>query len=340
MDYPSYINEKLTPKEDLELNKTVLDLFAGCGGLSLGFEANGFKTIGYEMDKDACETYRKNLRGPCYQEFLTTDFEYPEADIVIGGPPCQPFSVGGKQQGLKDSRDGFPVFIDAVQKVKPDAFLFENVRGMLYKNKWYLEEVVDALESLDYNVKFTMLNAKNYEVPQNRERVFVVGVKGEFQFPKKNNRIYTAGEALGEMALEVPEGSKFLTKSMDEYVARYEKASHCINPRDLYLNRPARTLTCRNLAGATGDMHRIRLKDGRRRRIFPREAARLQSFPDWFEFEGLETSVFNQIGNAVPPMLAYNIALEVKKHITSSKRLNKIIKKRPKQLDLFVQQAV
>lgn len=337
MDYPSYINEKLTPREDLELNKTVLDLFAGCGGLSLGFESNGFKTIGYEMDKDACETYRKNLRGTCYQEFLTTDFEYPEANIVIGGPPCQPFSVGGKQQGLKDSRDGFPVFIDAVQKVKPDAFLFENVRGMLYKNKWYLEEVVDALESLDYNVKFTMLNAKNHEVPQNRERVFVVGVKGEFQFPKKNNKIYTAGEALGKMAFEVPEGSKFLTKSMDEYVARYEKASHCINPRDLYLDRPARTLTCRNLAGATGDMHRIRLEDGRRRRIFPREAARLQSFPDWFEFEGLETSVFNQIGNAVPPMLAYNIAFEVKKYITYSKSLSIIMKKRPKQLDLFVQ---
>ena len=127
---------------------------------------------------------------------------------------------------------------------------------------------------------------------------------------------------------------------MDEYVARYEKASHCINPRDLYLDRPARTLTCRNLAGATGDMHRIRLEDGRRRRVFPREAARLQSFPDWFEFEGLETSVFNQIDNAVPPMLAYNIALEVKKHITSSKSLGRIIKKRPKQLDLFVQQAV
>ena len=99
---------------------------------------------------------------------------------------------------------------------------------------------------------------------------------------------------------------------MDKYVAKYEKASSCINPRDLYPDRPARTLTCRNLAGATGDMQRIRLKDGRRRRLLHKEAARLQSFPDWFDFQGNETQRYNQIGNAVPPLLAYQIALALK----------------------------
>ena len=99
---------------------------------------------------------------------------------------------------------------------------------------------------------------------------------------------------------------------MDKYISNYEIASSCINPRDLYPNRPARTLTCRNLAGATGDMQRIRLHDGRRRRILVREAARLQSFPDWFEFSGTETQQFYQIGNAVPPLLAYNLALALK----------------------------
>ena len=149
MNYIENINEILKPWVDKQLNMTVLDLFAGCGGLSLGFEAQGFKTIGYEMVEDACNTYNKNLLGECYKEYLTTDFEYPKAQVVIGGPPCQPFSVGGKQKGLKDSRDGFPVFINAVKKVKPQIFMFENVRGMLYKNKWYLEEVIDALEDLD-----------------------------------------------------------------------------------------------------------------------------------------------------------------------------------------------
>ena len=334
MSYPRYISSALKPYIDKDLNKTVIDLFAGCGGLSLGFEANGFKTIGYEMDENAFNTYNKNLIGDCFHEFLTTDFKYPKADIVIGGPPCQPFSVGGKQMGLKDSRDGFPVFIDAVKKVNPDLFLFENVRGMLYKNKWYLKEVVEALEDIGYNVTFSMLNAKHYEVPQNRERVFVIGVKGEFRFPKRSNRIITAGEALESMAFEAPPESKFLTKNMDEYIAKYEKASSCINPRDLHLDKPARTLTCRNLAGATGDMHRIRLKDGKRRRIFPREAARLQSFPDWFNFIGNETNVFNQIGNAVPPMLAYNIAKHIKENLITITTYSSP-RKREKQLQMF-----
>ena len=99
---------------------------------------------------------------------------------------------------------------------------------------------------------------------------------------------------------------------MDTYVSNYEKASSCINPRDLYPDRPARTLTCRNLAGATGDMQRVKLKDGRRRRLIHQEAARLQTFPDWFEFEGNETQRYNQIGNAVPPLLAYQLAQSVK----------------------------
>lgn len=317
MQYCEEINDKLKPWVDTDLNKTVLDLFAGCGGLSLGFEANGFKTIGYEMDENATKTYNKNLLGECLNHKLTTETEYPKADIVIGGPPCQPFSVGGKQLGLKDSRDGFPIFLSAIRQLEPEVLLFENVRGMLYKNKWYLKEVIEELEKLGYFINYALLNAKDYEVPQNRERVIVLGTKEKNRLPKKINRKVTAGEALGELAFQFDENSKFFTKSMDEYVARYEKASKCINPRDLYLNKPARTLTCRNLAGATGDMHRVRLKDGRRRRITVREAARLQSFPDWFEFIGTETHQFNQIGNAVAPYFAYHLAANIKNHLSN-----------------------
>lgn len=317
MNYSEKVNKELRPKVDQDLGKTVIDLFAGCGGLSLGFEAAGFETIGYEMLKDAAQTYRHNLLGDCQAVKLEVETAYPEADIVIGGPPCQPFSVGGKQLGLKDSRDGFPIFISAVEQIKPEAFMFENVRGLLYKNKWYLKEIIAHLESLGYIISYSLLNAKHYGVPQNRERVIVIGSREGLNFPSKFTYTVSAGEALGELATQVPEDSKFLTPSMDAYIAKYEKASHCVNPRDLHLDRPARTLTCRNLAGATGDMHRVKLPDGRRRRIVAREAARLQSFPDWFEFHGKETSVFNQIGNAVAPYFAYQLALEFKAYFTS-----------------------
>ena len=186
MEYWEEINSKLKPWIDTDLNKTVVDLFAGCGGLSLGFEANGFKTIGYEMDEQATNTYNKNLIGECFNEKLTIDSKYPRADIVIGGPPCQPFSVGGKQLGLKDSRDGFPIFLSAIKQLQPEILLFENVRGMLYKNSWYLKEVIEELESLGYYINYALLNAVNYEVPQNRERVIVIGSKQKINLPKKS----------------------------------------------------------------------------------------------------------------------------------------------------------
>jgi DNA (cytosine-5)-methyltransferase 1 len=339
MPYPQQINEKLKPWVDADLNKTAVDLFAGCGGLSLGFEANGFKTVGYEMDERASETYNKNLLGKCFNEKLTIDSAYPKADIVIGGPPCQPFSVGGKQLGLKDSRDGFPIFLAAVQQLEPEVLLFENVRGMLYKNKWYLKEVIEELESIGYYVNYALLNAVNYDVPQNRERVVVIGSKQRFNFPQKINRKITAGEALGELAFEFNDDSKFFTESMDTYVAKYEKASKCVNPRDLYLDRPARTLTCRNLAGATGDMHRVRLKDGRRRRITVREAARLQSFPDWFEFAGTGTNQYNQIGNAVAPNFAFHLAKAIKDYLMNKTSEQYILSKN-EQLTLFENERI
>lgn len=310
MNYPEYIDNLLIP--EITEKAVVLDLFAGCGGLSLGFEAAGYKTIGFEMDPSACETYDKNLKGDCRNIRLDPDFEYPEAEIVIGGPPCQPFSVGGHQKGIEDARDGFPIFINAVKSLQPKVFMFENVRGLLYTNKWYFELVIKELRKLGYMISYRLLNAVSYGVPQNRERLFVIGHRTKFDFPKPGTKKTTVGEAIGDLMYDFSPESKFLTPSMDQYVAKYEKASSCVNPRDLYPDRPARTLTCRNLAGATGDMHRVRLKDGRRRRITVKEAARLQSFPGWFEFAGNETSKYNQIGNAVPPLLAWHLACAVK----------------------------
>lgn len=306
IDYPTKLESALArPTPDGPL---VIDLFAGCGGLSLGFEARGFRTLGFEMEPECAATYRSQLAGDCITTRLTTTSELPETEVLIGGPPCQPFSVGGDQRGENDDRNGLPAFAAAVARLRPRIFLFENVRGVMYRNREYFDSFLEGLRQLGYVVDARLLNAVDYGVPQNRERVIAVGHSGGFRFPAKHSRRVTAGEALGSMAIANPPEAKYLTPSMDAYVKRYEVASKCIRPRDLDMARPARTLTCRNLAGATGDMQRIAIPDGRRRRLTEREAARLQSFPDWFSFSGGETSRFNQIGNAVPPLFAYELA--------------------------------
>lgn len=316
-NYVSYLNEKLNLPSSYHTE--IIDLFAGCGGLSLGFEAQGFKTIGYEMNINSCETYRKNMLSTCYNIKLGVGKQkYPKVPVVIGGPPCQPFSERGLKKGAKDERNGFPVFIDAIRQIKPELWIFENVRGLATpKNKEYLETILSELKSLGYQIDYDVKAIKRYDVPQNRFRFVAVGHKGGFQFPTEREYVVTAGEAVGDLVNSMPENPQFLTPSMDQYIAAYEKASHCARPRDLHMNEPARTLTCRNLAGATSDMHRVKLIDGRRRRITVREAARLQSFPDWFEFYGNEESQFTQIGNAVPPMFAYHLAGKVKEYLES-----------------------
>ncbi len=309
MNYPDQLASILKLRKSSGL--LAVDLFAGCGGLALGFEAAGIETIGFEKEFDACETYRHNLNSECHQVILDTSTKLPACDILIGGPPCQPFSVGGLQLGLDDSRDGFPAFISAVRRLRPKLFLFENVRGMLYSNRHYFDKIVSALSEIGYLISYKLLNAQDFGVPQRRERLIVIGHERVFAFPLPVSEPITVGDALLTLASSVPPESKFLTESMDRYVANYERASKCIRPRDLHLDRPARTLTCRNLAGATGDMQRVLLPDGRRRRLLVREAARLQSFPDSFEFFGGETSRYNQIGNAVPPIFAWHLAKAV-----------------------------
>ena len=186
MNYPDKLNNLLRPVSAAK--PLVLDLFAGCGGM-----AQGFETLGFEMDADCCATYKHNFKGDCIQVKLDTAYVFPKAQVVIGGPPCQPFSVGGHQNGIRDARDGFPAFISAVEQAQPDIWMFENVRGLMYRKKDYLDAIIAELEGLGYVVEFRLLNAVNHGVPQNRERVIVVGHRDEFKYPPLQHPRITAG---------------------------------------------------------------------------------------------------------------------------------------------------
>ena len=214
--------------------------------------------------------------------------------------------------------------------------MFENVANILGRHKWYLELIVSELRKLGYVVEYRVVNAVDYGVPQNRERLICVGHQATFNFPKKEQKRTTVEEAIGDLMTGFDENSKFLTPEQERYIAVYEEKSHCITPRDLHPDKPARTITCRNLAGATSDMQRVKLPDGRRRRIEVREAARLQSFPDWFEFCGTETRQFYQIGNAVPPLLAYKLAIALKQTYDMPVRQQAEIK----NINIFQEQTI
>lgn len=324
-DHESWLSwlHDVLPRPKLETGAPIVfDLFAGCGGLAIGFEICGLKTVGFEMKPEAVKTYNLNLEGHCEETVLSIGEPQGKADIVIGGPPCQPFSQIGYQRGKRDSRDGFPVFLDAVNRVRPKIALIENVRGLLFRNKDYLRQAISELEKFGYSVDAKLFKTVHYGVPQKRERVVIVASKIGWEWPEPiTHKSVTAGIALGSLALSFTEDSRFLTPNMDRYIAEYERKSQCVRPRDLYLDKPSRTVTCRNLGGATADMLRIRLQDGRRRMLTVREAARLQSFPDWFEFSGNEYQQFEQIGNAVAPLMSLALANKIKFFLENPRKM-------------------
>lgn len=329
---------------------SVVELFAGAGGLAIGLEAAGIKCVALnEIDKWACQTLRKNrpnwnvLEG----DIKGHDFTRYEdkVDIITGGFPCQAFSYAGKKLGLEDARGTlFYEFARVVQEVKPKICIGENVRGLLsHENGKTLEGMISILDEIGYRIitPVRVLKAINYNVPQKRERLILVGVRKDidvdFAYPKPFKKIYNLKDALKKGELfnkDVPDsvGAKYPEHKKQvldlvpqegywrdlpldiqkEYMQKsfYLGGGKTGMARRIGWNEPCLTLTCSPAQKQTERCH-----PEETRPFTVREYARIQTFPDDWEFAGSASQQYKQIGNAVPVNLAKEIGFSIIKFL-------------------------
>lgn len=320
---------------------TYMDLFAGAGGMSLGFDNAGFKNLlAVEFNKDFAETYKKNfprhnlivdnIKNVTEQQIYDI-IKNEKVDVIIGGPPCQGFSVAGNigRNFIDDDRNRlFKEFVRFVKIIKPRVFVLENVAAMERHNKGKtIKEIVSSFKEIGYDIKYKVLNAVNFGVPQERRRIFIVGTLGEnnFEYPQEINKIVTVKDAIDDLPkLENGETSEIPNHTAMKHSAQMlEKMSYVSdggNRNDIPENLRPKSGDSRKYIRydskkpsfcVTGDMRKI-FHYSQNRALTCRELARLQTFPDSFVFLGNTGKVQQQIGNAVPVLLASKIALQVK----------------------------
>ena len=311
---------------------TFIDLFAGCGGLSYGLQQAGLKcNWAIEIDENACETYRHNLGNHIVcDDIRNIDLDkVPHSDIVVGGFPCQPFSVAGLQHGF-DGKDGdlFYQCVRFIKHISPKVFMLENVSGFAtLKKGYYLEEAIRILSSLGYHVSWKLLDCSDYSIPQVRKRIIILGNKLGLEnlYPIPTYKKVSVKEAIDDI-WQNPDA--FLNNEPMKHSQRIiERFSHVL-PGETALDAMKRnpelgtakiTKQCYRRMIPTDPAPTVvanfvitTIHYSQHRNLTAREAARIQTFPDDFEFKGYKTrmswqkslSQFEQIGNAVPPRLA------------------------------------
>ena len=337
----------------------VLDLFSGCGGLSLGFLKQKYSVVaGIDNWGDAVKTFEHNHGGAKGMVVDLGNFDsgifnqFGKIDVVVGGPPCQGFSMSGKRNPNDPRNSLYKGFVKIVNHLNPRSFVLENVPNLVSMDGGKIKDsIIKDFSALGYDVKYKILLASDYGVPQNRRRVVFVGVKGrnDFVFPEGKyvdvSKKITTKEALSDLPKDsLPEGSKNKVDAKNDYqvlmrentekVFNHEITNHDQKTIDTialvpdggnYKNLPEHLKNTRkvNIAWTrysstkpsltidTGHRHHFHYKYNRVPTV--RESARLQSFPDDFVFLGSKTSQYKQVGNAVPPIMAEEIAKELKK---------------------------
>ena len=325
-----------------------IELFAGAGGLSLGLEAAGFvPAAAVEFVPDACATYRSEHPGAkVFQaDISTVDFRAMRGcfALVAGGPPCQPFSVGGKRLSADDPRNGIPQFLRALGELRPKAFIMENVAGMAAGARQpYLLAVTAQMEHLGYSTTWQVLEAADYGVPQTRRRLFVVGTTTgtRFSFPAPSHGLVvrrphrSAGSVIGNQAPPGTPNTAIVTYALRPSMRPSGYHGHLYNGggRPIELTRPAPTMLASmggnktpwvDTLGIVTEYHaHLRAGGSPRRGLVPgarritvEEAALLQSFPAGIAFAGRRSSQYRQVGNAVPPVLAEQVGLALRRQL-------------------------
>jgi DNA (cytosine-5)-methyltransferase 1 len=294
----------------------VVSMFSGCGGMDLGF-TGGFRIFGKrypklpfdmvwanDLNEAACRTYKRNLGGHvhCGDIWNLIDTMPKRADVLIGGFPCQDISINGKGRGVNGARSGlYRAMVHAIQRLKPRVFVAENVRALLMASRRdSLEQVIRDFSGLGYSLSVELYKAVDYGVPQIRERVFIVGVPtGRPAFvpplPERSRATWmTSEEAIGDL-IDQPEDAAI------NHVWSRANVSPEQGNRRISAHKPAHTIR----AECHGN---IQFHYQLARRLSMREAARIQTFPDDFIFDSKLRETERQVGNAVPPVLAWHIA--------------------------------
>jgi len=321
----------------------VCSLFAGCGGLDLGFELAEHSKLKFKIvwandfDKSACATYRRNFPNVELIEDDIWDYDLnklPKCDVILGGFPCQDFSIlrGDTRSGFESKRGLlYTKFVEAVSKRQPLFFVAENVKGLLSAHGgWAIKKIKEDFEKVDhvgYNVEYKLINFADFGVPQNRQRVVIVGVRNDlgirFDFPepthkdkhinvkeafkgvekvKLNNEKLKMNESTRKKLERIPAGGNY--SDLSEYS---KKNWMSLIYKRLHPDKPSPTIVACGGGGTWGYHY------AEPRALTNRERARIQTFPDNFEFIGSTTEVRKQIGNAVPPMGIKPIAEQILK---------------------------
>lgn len=320
----------------------LISLFSGAGGLDLGFEKAGFDiVVANEFDKTIWETYEKNHKGKLLKKSIKelSPEELPHNITgIIGGPPCQSWSLGGTSKGIKDPRGKlFFQYIRIIKEKKPLFFLAENVKGMLSKkHKEAVNQILKKFSEIGYNVKIYSTNASNYEIAQDRERIFYIGFRKDlnvsFNFPMEKSEKVNLKDKIYDLKDKSVQPLEKNKHNPNCIVANHEYFIDNFSPifmsRNRVRNWNERAFTVQasgrqcQLHPQAPKMQKIEKdkfkfvvgKESQYRRLTIRECARLQEFPDDFIFYYKDLNVgYKMVGNAVPVKLAYEIALEIKK---------------------------